>query len=219
MKRGTKMKKILSLIMVVAIVGTMSVSAFAATTDTQSKLEQQIVKLQDRQKKISDSKTKNEQNQAELAAKQTTNAFKQALIAKRQLALKNRDDNLTEVTTINQLRISLAQSLDTIKKSGSTLSKETVSQIKADQSQIKQVMSAINQTKGQIKTITEDNKTNIQNKDTVAIEAAYDKIALIQTSRHAQLAQISDLLQKINTLVQNASVSSSSSSSSNTVNS
>ena len=215
MKRGTKMKKILSLIMAAAMVGTMSVSAFAATTDTQSKLEQRIVKLQDRQQKISDSKTKNEQNQAKLAAKQTTDAFKQALIAKRQMVLKNRDENLTEVATINQLRLSLAQSLDAIKKSGSTLSKETVSQIKADQSQIKQIMDTINQTKGQIKTITEQNKMNIQNKDAAAMEATYDQIASIQTSRHEQLAQISDLLQKIDTLVQNASVSPSSSCSAN----
>jgi SMC interacting uncharacterized protein involved in chromosome segregation len=215
MKRGTKMKKILSLIMVAAMIGTMSVSAFAATTDTQSKLEQRIVKLQDRQQKISDSKTKNEQNQAKLAVKQTTDVFKQALIAKRQIVLKNRDGNLTEVATINQLRLNLAQSLDTIKKSGSTLPKETASQIKADQSQIKQIMDTINQTKGQIKTITEQDKTNIQNKDAVAMEAAYDQIASIQTSRHEQLAQISDLLQKINTLVENSSVSSSSSSSVN----
>jgi len=62
------MKKFLSLFMAIVMAGTVSATAFAATTDS-SKIDQRIATLQERQQKISELKAANEAKQAKLAKK------------------------------------------------------------------------------------------------------------------------------------------------------
>lgn len=196
------MKKFLSLFMAIIMAGTMGATAFAATTSSGSKLDQRIETLTQRQQKISDAKAANEAKQAELTAKKATfDAFKQALAEKKLSVLSNRDANLSVTADTNRLRLSLAQSLDALKKSGASLPEETAAQLKDCNAQMKELVSALKDTKGQIKAITAQNKGFVKNKDYAAMDAAYAQITAIQTGRHDQLVKINELLQKMNTLV------------------
>lgn len=206
------MKKLLSLFMAIAMALTMGVTAFASTTTSSgSKIDKRIETLQAKQQKISDSKTANEAKQAKLVSKQDQfDAFKKALSEKRLAVLSNRKANITIVADTNQLRLSLAQSLNAIQKSGTTLPEETVTQLKGYSSQVKEIADSIKATKGQIKAITEQNKGFIKSEDYAAMDAAYAQIAVIQTWRHEQLVQINQLLNQMNALVATSSTGTAS---------
>lgn len=203
------MKKIISFLAVALALTTVGISAFAATPDT-SKIDSQISKIQQQQQKIE----QNEQNNQVKISSDTSkmsqlNAFKQALMQERINVLNNQDKNLQIMDENKTLRLSMANAIKAIKESGSTLPADTISALKADNQQISQIWSNINATKGQIQAINDQNKTAVKSKDNATLEANFQKIYSIQTSRNQQLSQINNILQQMNSLLSESNVSSS----------
>jgi len=195
------MKKILSLCLVVAILCTVSTTTFAATTDTTNKLDQKIDELQGKQQKIIDKKTSKEAKLGKLAAKQNLSPFKQLVNENLTTVITNQESNLTALEQCNQLRLSIAQNLQSIKNSKQLLSDDTKTQLKSYNAQIKEIMSTMKDTKGQNKLLAKQNKTNIKNKDEAAIEDTFQQINSIQTARYDQIIEMNDILTQINTLL------------------
>lgn len=200
-----KMKKFLSFFLVAAVVATVSTTTiettFAATTNTGNKFEQVITKLQANQQKLSHNKTAVEAKLEKLALKQNLNAFKQNLKENFQTVITNKETNLTALEQCNQLRITIAQTLESRKASGQKLSDDTKTQLKAYTAQIKDIINEINATKGQNKNLVEHNKTNIKNKDEAAINDTFEQIRTIQTARNDQIVKIIDILKQMNDLL------------------
>ena len=195
------MKKILSLCLVVAILCTVSTTTFAATTDTTNKLDQKIDELQGKQQKIIDKKTSKEAKLGKLAAKQNLSPFKQLVNENLTTVITNQESNLTALEQCNQLRLSIAQNLQSIKNSKQLLSDDTKTQLKGYNAQIKEIMSTIKDTKGQSKVLAAQNKTNIKNKDEAAINDTFAQINAIQNARYDQLIRINEILTQMNDLL------------------
>ena len=195
------MKKILSLCLVVAILCTVSTTTFAATTDTTNKLDQKIDELQGKQQKIIDKKTSKEAKLGKLAAKQNLSPFKQLVNENLTTVITNQESNLTALEQCNQIRLSIAQNLQSIKNSKQLLSDDTKTQLKSYNAQIKEIMSTMKNTKGENKLLAKQNKTNIKNKDEAAIEDTFQQINSIQTARYDQIIEMNDILTQINTLL------------------
>lgn len=203
------MKKIISFLAVALALTTVGISAFAATPDT-SKIDGRIARIQQQQQKVE----QNEQNNQAKISTDTSklpqlNAFKQALMQERINVLNNQDKNLQIMDENKTLRLSMANAIKAIKESGSALPADTLSTLKADNQQISQIWAVINATKGQIQAIDEQNKAAVKSKDNATLEANFQKIYSIQTSRNQKLSQINSILQQMNTLLSGNNVSSS----------
>jgi len=196
------MKKILSFFLVSAMMITMCTTAFAATTtDTGNKIDQKIAELQGKQQKISDRKVAVEAKLGKLVAKQNLSPFKQTINENLKTVITKQESSLSALEQFNQLRISIEQSLQSIKNSGQKLSDDTKAQLKSYNAQIKEIMSTMKDTKGQNKLLAKQNKTNIKNKDEAAIEDTFQQINSIQTARYDQIIEMNDILTQINTLL------------------
>lgn len=203
------MKKLIGFLAVTLALTTVGISAFAATPNT-SKIDSRIAKIQQQQQKIG----QNEQNNQAKISSDTSklpqlNAFKQALMQDRINVLNNQDKSLQIMDENKTLRLSMANAIKAIKESGSVLPADTLSALKADNQQISQIWANVNATKGQIKAINEQNKTAAKSKDSSTLEANYQKIYSIQTSRNQQLSQINSILQQMNSLLSESKASSS----------
>ena len=121
--------------------------------------------------------------------------------------LNNQDKDLQIMDENKTLRLSMANAMKAIKESGSALPADTLSALKADNQQISQIWANVNATKGQIKAINEQNKTAAKSKDSATLEANYQKIYSIQTSRNQQLSQINSNLQQMNSLLSESKAS------------
>lgn len=203
------MKKLISFLAVTLALTTVGISVFAATPNT-SKIDSRIEKIQQQQQKI---EQKEQSNQTKISSDTSRlpqlNTFKQALMQDRINVINNQDQNLQIMDENKTLRLSMANAMKAIKESGSTLPADTLSALKADNQQISRIWASINTTKGKIKSINEQNKTAVKNKDNATLEANFQKIYAIQTSRNQQLAQINSILQKMNTLLSESKTSSS----------
>lgn len=203
------MKKLISLLAVTLALTTVGISAFAATPNT-AKIDSRIEKIQQQQQKI---EQKEQKSQAKISSDTSKlpqlNAFKQALMQDRINVLNSQGKNLQLMDENKTLRLSMEKAIKAIKESGSTLPSDTLSTLKADNEQIRQISANINAAKGQIKTINEQNKTAVKNKDSATLEANFQKINSILTSRNQQLAQINSILQQMNTLLSQSKTSSS----------
>jgi len=195
------MKKFLCFLLMVAVVATVSTTAFAATAGSGNKLDQKITALQAKQQKISDKKADQEANLAKLVAKQNLSPFKQNLDQNLQVVSTNKGDNLTALAEFAQLRLTLLQTLQSLKSSNQKLSDDTKTQLKSYNAQIKVIAGAIKDTKGQNKTLAEQNKINIANKDETAINDTFIQISAIQTGRYDQIIQMNAILQQMNELL------------------
>ena len=184
------MKKFISVLAAAIALATVGTSAFASTNTT--KIDDRIAKIQQQQQKIEQT----EQNDQAKISSDTSKLpqlgdFRQALVQDRINVLDNRDKNLQ------------------IRENGSTLPADTLSALKADNQQISGIWESIHATKGQIAAICEQNKTAIKNKDSATLDANFQKIYSIQTSRNQQLAQINSILQQMNSLLTESGTSSS----------
>jgi len=196
------MKKIVSFILVALLLCTVSTTTFAATTaDTGNKLDQRIVELQGKQQKIIDKKAADDVKLGKLLAKQNLSSFKQIINDNLKTVITNKESNLTALEQFNQLRLSIAQSLQSIKDSGQKLSDDTKAQLKSYNAQIKEIASTIKDTKGQNKILTTQNKTNIKNKDEAAINDTFAQINSIQTARYDQIIKMNVILQQMSDLL------------------
>ena len=187
--------------MVSAMMITMCTSAFAATTDTGNKIDQKIAELQGKQQKISDRKVAVEAKLGKLEAKQNLSPFKQAINENLKKVITNQESSLTELEQFNQLRISIEQSLQSIKNSGQKLSDDTKAQLKTYNAQIKEIASTIKDPKGQNKILAAQNKTNIKNKDEAAISDTFAQINSLQTASYDQIIKINVILQQMSDLL------------------
>ena len=108
---------------------------------------------------------------------------------------------MTALAEFAQLRLTLLQTLQSLKSSGQKLSDDTKTQLKSYNDQIKVIVGAIKDTKGQNKTLAEQNKINIANKDETAINDTFIQISAIQTGRYDQIIQMNAILQQMNELL------------------
>lgn len=201
------MKKLVSILAVTIALSTVGINAFAATTNT-SKIDDRIAKIQQQQQKIEQAE---QNNQAKITSDTSKlsqlNAFRQALMQDRINVLTNQDKNLQLRDENKTLRLSMENAIKAIKESGSALPADTLSAIKADNQQISQIWASINATKGQIQALDEQNKTAVKNKDSATLDANFQKIYSIQTTRNQQLAQINGILQQMNSLLSESKTS------------
>lgn len=208
------MKKLVSILAVTIALSTVGINAFAATTNT-SKIDDRIAKIQQQQQKIEQAE---QNNQAKITSDTSKlsqlNAFRQALMQDRINVLTNQDKNLQLRDENKTLRLSMENAIKAVKESGSALPADTLSAIKADNQQISQIWASINATKGQIQALDEQNKTAVKNKDSATLDANFQKIYSIQTTRNQQLAQINGILQQMNSLLSESKTSTPASSSS-----
>lgn len=208
------MKKFFSILAVTVALATVGTNAFAATANT-SKIDDRIAKIQQQQQKIEQTK---QSNQAKISSDTSKlsrlNAFRQALVQDRINVLNNQDKNLQIMDENKTLRLSMANAIKAIKENGSALPADTLSTLKTDNRQISRIWANISATKGQIQAIDEQNKTAVKSKDSATLDANFQKIYSIQTSRNQQLAQINSILQQMNSLLSENGTSSSAPSSS-----
>lgn len=201
------MKKLVSILAVTIALSTVGINAFAATTNT-SKIDDRIAKIQQQQQKIEQAE---QNNQAKITSDTSKlsqlNVFRQALMQDRINVLTNQDKNLQLRDENKTLRLSMENAIKAIKESGSALPADTLSAIKADNQQISQIWASINATKGQIQALDEQNKTAVKNKDSATLDANFQKIYSIQTTRNQQLAQINGILQQMNSLLSESKTS------------
>ncbi|MGB4440229.1 MAG: hypothetical protein WBJ13_13630 [Sedimentibacter sp.] len=188
------MKKIISLCMVALIIGSMSMTAFATTTEN-SKLDNRIETLNEKQARIEELKIANEEKLIKFEE------FKQSLTEKQQEILNNTNENIAIAANTNQLRIDLLQSLDEIKKNGTELPEETIFQLEEYNSQVLELVKLLEDTKGQIKSVVVENKEFIKARDYESMDAAYDEILTLQVNRNDLLEDINELLQEMNALL------------------
>jgi rhamnose utilization protein RhaD (predicted bifunctional aldolase and dehydrogenase) len=208
------MKKIVTILAVTIALSTVGINAFAATANT-SKIDDRIAKIQQQQQKIEQAEQNNQTKISSDTLKlPQLNAFRQALMQDRINVLNNQDKNLQLRDENKTLRLSLENAIKAIKESGSALPKDTLAELKADNQQISQIWAGISATKGQIQALNEQNKTAVKNKDSAALDANFQKIYSIQTSRNQQLQQINSILQQMNSLLADNKTSSSGSASS-----
>lgn len=208
------MKKFLSILAVTVALATVGTNAFAATANT-SKIDDRIAKIQQQQQKIEQTE---QSNQAKISSDTSKlsrlNAFRQALVQDRINVLNNQDKNLQIMDENKTFRLSMANAIKAIKENGSALPADTLSTLKTDNRQISRIWANISATKGQIQAIDEQNKTAVKSKDSATLDANFQKIYSIQTSRDQQLAQINSILQQMNSLLSESGTSSSAPSSS-----
>lgn len=195
------MKKFLCFFIVAAVLATVSTTTFAATTASGNKLEQKITKLQARQQKISDKKAAVQARLDKLTENENLSPFKENINNNRQMVNTNEDSNLTALEETNQLRITLAQTLQSFKSSGQKLSDDTKAQLKAYNDQIKDIFGEVKDTKGQYKILAEQTKANIKNKDEAAINDTFAQIASLQTAHNDQIIKVNDILKKMIALI------------------
>jgi len=208
------MKKIVSILAVTIALSAVGINAFAATTNT-SKIDDRIAKIQQQQQKIEQAEQNNQTKISNDTSKlPQLNAFRQALMQDRINVLTNQDKNLQIRDESKTLRLSIENAIKAIKESGSALPKDTLAELKADNQQISQIWASISATKGQIQALNEQNKTAVKAKDSTTLDANFQKIYSIQTSRNQQLQQINSILQQMNSLLSESKASSPASSSS-----
>ena len=196
------MKKFLSFFLVALLLVTLSTTVFAGTTaGAGDKLDQKIAELQGKEQKIVDKKVAVTAKIGKLEAKQDLSPFKQNINEKLKTVMTNEESSLTALEQFNQLRMTIAQSLLSIKNSGQKLSDDTKTQLKGYNAQIKEIMSTIKDTKGQSKGLAAQNKTNIKNKDEAAINDTFAQINAIQNARYDQLIRINEILIQMNDLL------------------
>jgi hypothetical protein len=208
------MKKIATILAVTIALSAVGINAFAATTNT-SKIDDRIAKIQQQQQKIEQAEQNNQTKiTGDTSKLPQLNTFRQALMQDRINVLSNQDKNLQIRDESKTLRLSIENAIKAVKENGSALSADTLAALKADNQQISQIWAGISATKGQIQTLNEQNKTAVKSKDSATLDANFQKIYSIQTSRNQQLQQINGILQQMNSLLSESIASSPASSSS-----
>ncbi|MGB4437648.1 MAG: hypothetical protein WBJ13_00160 [Sedimentibacter sp.] len=194
------MKKIISICMAIVLLGSVSITAFASTSNDSSKLDIRIESLEKKQQRIEELKTNNEEKMEKYEA------FKQSLTEEQQEILNNAEENISISAQTNQLRIDLAQTLNAMSKAGIELEEETNAQLKDYNAQVLKRVEDLKVTKGQIKAIVEENKEFIKERDYESMDTAYDEILSIQSYRYELIIKINELLKEMNALLEGSAL-------------
>lgn len=194
------MKKIIGAVLALSIAGAIGMTSVAGAAGIGS-LDQRLSNLQQKEQHIEQMLAKNKENQAKLSKKEQFAALKQTMTQDKQAVAKSRGDNLDLRKQTNELRQTITNDLKAIEQSGGKLPDDVQSQLKDDTAQIKDMTASLKSTQGQIKDIMGELKGYKENKDYASIDAAFQKIAAIQETRHDQLTQINGLLQKMSDLL------------------
>ncbi|MGB7593986.1 MAG: hypothetical protein WBL80_00295 [Erysipelotrichaceae bacterium] len=177
------MKKILTIVTIIALTFAMNISAFATMTGTstipkwEARINARIAELEAKKKAISD--------------------FRAAVLAKREIVQQNRADNKEIWEENKTLRAELKSTLEAIKAAGTVLDPAIIQTLKDDNAKIKTLREEIKATSGQIKAIMVANKENRRKLDYAALDAAFKQIADIQLLRNSKLVQINGLLESM----------------------
>ena len=194
------MKKIISLLIVLVLIGASGVFAVSASSNTAKQDRTQAIaqgqqeinqKKADMAQKVQQFKTKHEEWQS----------CKKALSDKISELMSNKGLNQVLVSENKQLRLQLSKALEALKESETALSDETTATLKDYKAQIKALSDEMKATKGQIKDLLQQNKELIKNKDYVQMDLVYAQIAQIQLTRNDQLQSINNILVEMIELV------------------
>jgi len=192
------MKKIISVLSAVLIMGAFCVTAFAATP----KLDNRINTLTQRQAQIATKAADISAKKAQFQTKTAEfDAFKTALASKRATLLDNKQTNLDLVAANNALRLELANAIKAIKDSGATITDTQKADLTAQNAKAKEIIIAIKATKGQIQALVATNKANMKTKDYVVMNSTFDQIYTIQNWRNEQLKELNTILSDMLTIV------------------
>jgi hypothetical protein len=172
------MKKLLTMLTVVAFTLALSVNVFATTSTTpkwETRINARIAELQAKKQAISD--------------------FRAAVMAKREIVKQNREDNKAIWQENKTLREELKTKLAAIKAAGTVLDPTIIQTLKDDHARIKVLIGEIKATEGSIKAVLLANKANLKKLDYAALDATFAQIATIQLARNAKLVEINGLLE------------------------
>jgi len=195
------MKKIISLVMVMALIavsGLFVVSASPANTPKQNRMQAITQKQTEIQKKMDQLQERKQQFETKIEEWQ---GCENGLANKKVEMMSNKGSNLDLLFENKQLRLQLSKALKTIKDSDTVLSDETAASLLSYKDEIKALTDEIKATKGEIQDLLKQNKELIVNKDYVEMDLVYDQIAEIQLTRNDQLQSINDILVKMVELV------------------
>ena len=194
------MKKIISLLIVIVLIGASGVFAVSASSNTTKQDKTQAIaqgqqeinqKKADIAQKVQQFKTKQEEWQS----------CKKALSDKISELMSNKGLNQDLISENKQLRLQLSKALEELKESGTALSDETAATLKDYKEQIKAQSDEMKATKGKIKDLLQQNKELIKNKDYVQMDLVYAQIDQIQLTRNDQLQSINNILVEMIELV------------------
>ena len=113
----------------------------------------------------------------------------------------NREENLALRQQNKALLEQIKNKLSELKSDETKLTAEQKEQLKTLRADIKVVRTELKATEGQIKAVLEANRDSMKNMDLEAVQAAFDQIYGIQSSRHDKLVQINSKLAEMLTLV------------------
>jgi chromosome segregation ATPase len=200
------MKKIISMLLAVMIMGSISISALAASEGDSGKLDNRIETLEDRQLRLAEIAEQNEEKQANFSTKKEEyQAFRASLTENRQTILDNADANLEIASEIDQLRLDLLKTIDAIQESGTQLPEDISVQLADYNDQLHDLVNLLKDTQGQIKDVKEEYRGYVKDMDYAAMDTAFEGIASVQEYRYDLMNQIKGLLQEMNTLLDNLS--------------
>lgn len=182
------MKKLLSVLCVILILGTFAVTALAEDGNTAPTGNPRIIRaLQNRSDR--------------LAERIEVLKFKQTLLEKGETVRQNRKTNLELKTENVQLVKDIVDILLNIKQQGGIISQDMKSQLKAYYQQIREIGTTLKETRGDIRDIIASNRQNIKDMNYEAVEAAYNEIIAIQQNRAEQLGEINNILKDMKALL------------------
>jgi hypothetical protein len=199
------MKKTISILLALAILSTLSLTAVAKGPTP----EERNARLEQVQKQIEAKKVQAEQKFEERTAqleqkkhqfqtkKEEFDALRNTLKTKRDEVLKNRLANIDLLKKNNQLREQIKLAIEKIKADGGELTEAQTKQIEALNLQAKEIILVLKDTKGDISALGQANRMNIAKKDYVIMEQAFSDIYNVQKVRNENLLKLNGILIQI----------------------
>ena len=121
---------------------------------------------------------------------------------KREQVLTYRNDNIALIGDCGSLKSEIKSAVLALKASGGSLSKDQLTTLQSLAAQAAEIAASLKSTAGDIKTLVQENKAHISAKDYSQMDAVFDQIYAVQTSRNGQLKELKGILGQIRDIVQ-----------------
>jgi predicted house-cleaning noncanonical NTP pyrophosphatase (MazG superfamily) len=118
----------------------------------------------------------------------------------RELSMEVRGNRLVNqdlVNEVRQLRLSIRNRIKSIKDNGIELDEATIETIKSTTSELKEYQASLKETQGVIRSITENSKEWIKDRNWEQLHSMYEEIKVVQETRNNDLQQIVRLMQEL----------------------
>jgi len=123
----------------------------------------------------------------------------------RELSMEVRGNRLVNqdlVNEVRQLRLSIRNRIKSIKDSGVVLDEQTIETIKMTTSELRKYHSSLKETQGEIRSLTENAKEWLKERNWDQLKEMYEAVLPIQESRKDDLQQLVRLMQELDLLLE-----------------